>query len=384
MRMDYLSVPITSTKPFMFLKRIFLLVLICFLTGIAQAQILKPGFDKPEYIEMLKINQKAHVALDQWPDTANFPMPDQYNFVYRSPRGAFDNIWDLWVDKKRRVAVIAVQGSIQTQASFLANLYAAMVPATGSLQLDEHHSFAYDLSDHPDAAVHVGWLIAMAYLSATVEHKIDSCYKAGIKDFILTGHSQGGGITFLLNAHLQNLKATGQLPSDITFKTYCSAGPKPGNLFFAYDYENKTKGGWAMNVVNTADWVPDVPFSIQTVDDFTAVNPFRGAKAMIRKQKFPANLALRHMYNKLDRPSKRAQKNYERYLGKMVSKMVRKQMPGICVPEYYKSNYYVRAGNTVVLYADSAYFKQYSNEPEQQNIWLHHLPKPYLFLAEQY
>lgn len=32
------------------------------------------------------------------------------------------------------------------------------------------------------------------YLSKTIVSKIDSWYKAGVKDFILTGHSQGGGI----------------------------------------------------------------------------------------------------------------------------------------------------------------------------------------------
>lgn len=350
---------------------------------VASAQVLKPGFDKAEYIEMLKINQKAHIALDKWSDTASFPMPEQYRFLYRSPRVAFDNIWDLWVNKSKSVAVIAVQGSIQTEASFLANLYAAMIPAKGELQLDKNKSFKYALSEQPAAAVHVGWLVAMAYLSESVEHQIDSCYKAGIKEFILTGHSQGGGITFLLTAYLESLKKEGRLPGDIRFKTYCSAGPKPGNLSFAYDYEQMTAGGWAYNVVNSADWVPDVPFSIQTVADFTSVNPFRGAKAMIRKQKFPKNIALRHVYNRLDKPSRRAQKNYQKYLGKMMAKMVHKQLPGFVTPKYYNSNYYVRTGSTIVLYADETYFKVYSNAPNNPNIWEHHLPKPYLFLAER-
>jgi hypothetical protein len=223
----------------------------------------------------------------------------------------------------------------------------------------------------------------MAYLSKTVVSKIDSCYKAGIKDFILTGHSQGGGITFMLNAYLENLKLENRLPQDIRFKTYCSAGPKPGNLFFAYDYEKMTAGGWAYNVVNTVDWVPDVPFSVQTVDDFTAVNPFRGAKALIKKQKFPANLALKHVYNQLSKPSKKAQRNYEKYLGKMVSQAVKKHLPNFNTPEYYHSNYFVRTGSTIVLYADEEYFKLYSNAPENPNIWQHHLPQQYLFLAEK-
>jgi hypothetical protein len=346
-------------------------------------QILKPGFDKAEYIETLKINQKVHVPLNKWESDSAVPFPQDYRFVYRSPVVAFDNIWDLWVHKEKSIALISIQGSIQTEASFLANLYAAMIPAKGEIQLDKDFKFQYQLSENPNAAIHVGYFVAMAYLSKTVVPQIDSCYKAGIKEFILTGHSQGGGITFLMNSYLESLKKQGVLPKDIRFKTYCSAGPKPGNLFFAYDYEHMTAGGWACNVVNSADWVPDVPFTVQTVADFTAVNPFRGAKAIIKKQKFPKNVALKHVYKQMSKPSEKAQKNYEKYLGKMVSQAVKKQIPGFETPAYYKSNYYVRTGNTIVLYPNEEYFKLYSNDPENPNIWQHHLPKQYLFLAEK-
>ena len=346
-------------------------------------QVLKPGFDKQEYLETLKINHKAHIPVSKWSEFTTVPDPENFKFVYRSPVVAFDNIWDLWIHKEKRVALIAIQGSIQTEASFLANLYAAMIPATGEMQLEKDFKFAYKLAANPNAAVHVGWFLAMAFLSRTVEQKIDSCYKAGIKDFIVTGHSQGGGITFLMNSYLESLKATNKLPADIRFKTYCSAGPKPGNLYYAYDYENMTRDGWAYNVVNSADWVPDVPFTVQTVDDFTAVNPFRGAKAMIKKQKFPKNIALKHVYNQMSKPSEKARRNYQRFLGKMVSKSVAKQILGFSPPIYFNSNYYVRAGNTIVLYATDEYFKLYSNEPDNPNIWQHHLPKPYLFLAEK-
>lgn len=363
--------------------RVLLFTLLLIQATSSFGQLLKPYFDKSEYIETLKINQKAHIALNKWTENKAVPDPQDYDFVYRSPVVAFDNIWDLWVHKEKKIALISVQGSIQTEASFLANLYAAMVPAKGELELKKDFTFKYNLADNPNAAVHVGWLIAMAHLSETVLHKIDSCYKTGIKDFLVTGHSQGGGITFLLNSHLLQQQSAGILPADIRFKTYCSAGPKPGNLFYAYDYERKNAGGWAINVVNSADWVPDVPFSVQTVDDFTAVNPFRNAKALIKKQKFPKNLALKYAYNQLSKPSKKAQKNYEKFLGKMVSKAVTKQIPELKLPEYYQSNYYVRTGNTVVLYADEDYFKLYSNDPANPDIWQHHLPKQYLFLAER-
>jgi len=362
----------------------FFCLLLCFLAISihANSQELQPGFDKAEYMETLKINQKAHIALDKWNEPPVFPMPQEYKFVYRSPRVAFDNIWDLWIHESKPIAVIAIQGSIPTEISFLANLYAAMVPAKGVLQLDSNFNFNYNLSNNPNAAVHVGWLVAMGFMSPTIVHKIDSCYNEGIKDFILTGHSQGGGITFLLTSYLENLQAEHKIPSDIRFKTYCSAGPKPGNLFYAYDYENNTKGGWAFNVINTADWVPEVPFTVQTISDFPKVNPFRDAKAMIKKQKFPKNIALKHAYNKLSKPSNKAQRNYEKYLGEIVAKAVKKKLPNFSAPEYYKSNYYVRTGTTVILQPDEAYFKIY-NSDSNPSIWLHHLPQPYVYLAEK-
>lgn len=357
-----------------------LTILLAF-TQTAFAQVLKPGFDKVEYIETLKINHRTHIDLDKWNDIKDVPEVNDYTFTYRSPVVAFDNIWDLWIHKEKPVAIIAIQGSIQTEASFLANLYAAMIPASGEIQINKNFLFKYRLANHPKAAVQVGWFVAMANLSETIKQKIDSCYKNGIKDFILTGHSQGGGITFLLNAYLENLKVDKKLPQDIRFKTYCSAGPKPGNLFFAYDYEKLTEGGWAYNVVNTADWVPDVPFSVQTIHDFTSVNPFRHAKSIIKQQKFPANIALKKVYNDLSKPSLKAQKNYQKYLGKMISKSVKKHMPDLNTPEYFNSNYFVRTGNTVVLYPDEEYYKLYNNNPDNPNIWQHHLPVQYLYLT---
>ena len=344
---------------------------------------MQPGFDKAEYLETLKINHRTHIPLNEWAEIDNIPEAENFDFEYRSPVVAFDNIWDLWIHHKEQVAMIAIRGSIQTEASFLANLYAAMIPAAGEIQLDDDFLFEYKLADHPNAAVQVGWFVAMAYLSRTVEAKIDSCYNSGIKDFIITGHSQGGGIAFMLNALLQHLKADGKLPADITFKTYSSAGPKPGNLFFAYDYEKMNQGGWAFNVVNSADWVPDVPFSVQTVDDFTAVNPFRHAGAIIKKQNFPKNVALKRVYNQLSKPGLKAQRNYEKYLGQMVSRAVAKQLPEFQAPEYYKSNYFVRTGQTIVLHPDEAYYVLYSNAPENPNIWQHHWPEQYIYLTEK-
>ncbi|MEO6837248.1 MAG: META domain-containing protein [Ginsengibacter sp.] len=339
------------------------------------AQHLKPGFDKKEFIEMLKIGARADTSY-----YVGLPAPQYFKMTYQSPQMGLDNRWQLWVSNDS-VAVISVRGTTTTAVSFLANFYAAMVSAKGELQLEKNFTFKYNLSDDPKAAVHVGYLVSTAYLSRDILPKIDSLYKSGIKEFIIAGHSQGGAITYLLTSYLESLKDDNELPRDIRFKTCASASPKPGNLFYAYQFENLTKGGWAYNVVNTADWVPEVPFSIQTLNDFNEVNPFVNAKAVIKKQKFPKNLALRHVYNRLSKPAKRAQKNYEKFLGKMVSKFIKKALPDFKPPEYFKSNYYVRTGTTIVLYADSAYYKKFPQDVNK--VWENHSQVRYLFLTER-
>ncbi len=342
------------------------------------AQQLKPGFDLTECTDMLRI--AARFGDSAYVQT--IPPPANYTSLYRSPVVGLENMWDLWVSRDNRVAVISVRGTTANSTSWLANFYAAMVPASGELQVSETEKFNYRLADNPKAAVHVGWLVSTAFLSKGILPKLDSCYKSGIKDFIVAGHSQGGAIAYLLTAHLYSLQRQKTLPADIRFKTYNSAAPKPGNLYFAYEYEAMTQGGWAYNTVNSADWVPEVPLSVQTVNDFNTTNPFVNAKAMIGKQKLLQRLALRHVYNNLSKPSLKAQKNYQKYLGNLASKAVRKNISGYAAPEYYNSNNYVRTGAFMVLLADSAYYKTYPDSKEK--IFTHHFPDPYLYLAEKF
>ena len=233
------------------------------------------------------------------------------------------------------------------------------------------------------AAVHAGYLVATAHLAGIFLHQIDSCYKSGIKDFIITGHSQGGGISYLLTAYLKNLQIDKKLPSDIQIKTYCSAAPKPGNLFFAYDFELVTAGGWAYSVVNIDDWVTDVPFTVQTVNDLPKVNPFKQRKSIMKDQSLSKKSILRIFYNQLDRPSRLAQRRYDRYLGKVVSIAVKKKLNGFESPEYYRSSYYVRAGNIIVLRGDASYYEKFKNMDPLLVVWQHHMLSNYKYLVEK-
>lgn len=340
----------------------------------ATSQPLQPGFDIDEYIELLALTSK-HTDSTKFPD---IPYPKRFKRHYLSPSVGLDNAWELWSDG-RGTGVISIRGTTPSSESWLANLYAAMVPAKGQLKIGENQTFDYHLSDNPKAAVHVGWLLSTAFLCETMIPKIDSCYRAGITNFYIVGHSQGGGISFLLTAHLNQLQKDKLLSDQIRFKTYCSAAPKPGNLFFAYDYEALTQAGWAFNVVNSSDWVPEVPLSIQKTDDFNTANPFWGVKYKLKNQKFPKNIVLKHVYNKLDKPTRKAQKNYEKYLGVKAAEFVQKSLPDFEPPAYYPSNHYVRTGRIIVLTGDTAYFKKFPTIEEK--IWIHHGFDAYYDLA---
>lgn len=355
----------------------FLLLVLQFITITAAAQKLQPGFDKAEYAELMKVSIGS-TANQGYIDT--LPKPQHFKMLYQSAPMGMDNLWDLWKDENN-IAAISIRGTTVKSISWLANFYAAMVPAKGELQVSKDYLFKYQLAENPRATVHTGWLLSLAYLSKDMLPKIDSLYKSGVKEFLIIGHSQGGAIAYLLTAYLYNLQKLGSLPADIRLKTYCSAGPKPGNLYFAYEYEALTQHGWAYNVVNSADWVPETPFSIQTLNDFNATNPFVNAKEMMKKQGFIQGLALRWIYGRMDGVTKRAVRRYCRNLGNRVGGMLKKNLPGYEPPVYADDMNYTRAGNYIVLLADEDYYKQFPDS--ETNPFAHHLHKQYLYLLDK-
>ncbi len=353
-----------------------MLAIICLITSCATYAQLKPGFDKDEYEALLAVT--AQFGNDS--SATRLHSPDGYKMLYRSPVTGLDNCWDLWSTDKG-IPVISIRGTTGRMISWMENFYAAMVPAQGVLTLSATDTFSYHLADDPRAAVHAGWLIGTAFLSRDIVRKIDSCYKKGNREFYITGHSQGGAISYLLTAYLHGLQEQNLLPPDIRFKTYCSAAPKPGNLYFAYEYEALTQDGWAYNVVNAADWVPQTPFSVQTTDDFTAVNPFSNITPVLKKTKWPRRWILKHAYNRLSKPAKRTGNNYRKYLGNYVAKTIKSYLPGFVSPVYANTNDYVRTGNIISLVPRADYYKMF---PEDKTmIFRNHLPSAYMYLTDQ-
>jgi len=365
------------------MRKFIITFALCFLyqllvvDSFAQTTKLKPGFDKEEFLELLRVSSRQGDSLYN----PNLPAPEKFQKIYRSSEMGLDNRWDLWVSEDK-IACISIRGTTTKQVSWLDNFYAAMVPAKGSLKLSNDFVFNYHLSDDHRAAVHAGWLIATAFLSQDILPKIDSLYESGYNDFYVMGHSQGGAISYLLTALLLNKQKEGAIPNDIRFKTYCSAAPKPGNLYFAYGYEDITKEGWSLTVNNAADWVPQAPFSIQTIDDFVELSPFADAKDVIKKQSFLQRLVMLKVYNSLDKPTKRANKKFQKYLGEKLEVFVRKELPEFESPTYAYTNNYVRTGQQIVLYPNALYYSLFPQD--KSNIWINHMFEPYLYLTLNY
>ncbi|MCB0793534.1 MAG: lipase family protein [Flavobacteriales bacterium] len=336
---------------------------------------LQAGFETAEFLETLRIST-AQADSAWWPEL--IPPPQQYRRLHRSAVVGLLNRWDLYADSSGRVCV-NLRGSTPELMSWVENFHAAMVPAKGMVNLSASQQVRYDLSDDTLAYVHVGWVIGFCSMVQDIDARLDSCFREGIRDVLVTGHSQGGALAYLVTAHLNRKRASGALPADLRIKTYCSAAPKPGNLYFAYDFEKATFGGWAYNVVNTKDWVPESPFSIQTAADFNALNPFTRARKAIRTLPFPQDVALAHVYGRMDRPTRKAERRFRKNLGNLLARFARRELPELETPEFVESSAYVRVGNTVPMEPDAAYLDRF--QEDGRNMFVHHMFPPYYHLA---
>jgi hypothetical protein len=260
-----------------------------------------------------------------------------------------------------------------------------MLPANGTIQLNDSVKFDYKLAEFPGAAIHTGWLISLGYLAPDIERKLVELNAKGFQNIIIAGHSQGAAIAFLLRSYLYYRIKEGAMPAGLQFKTYCSAAPKPGNLYYAYDLEFINRGGWIFTVINAADWVPETPFSIQQFRDLNKLNPFSDIRGALRNQKWYVKVYANTIYNKFNKSTRKASKRYQKYLGKKVGKQVHKKIPRLEHQEFTNTMNYVRAGTPIILMPDTAYYEQFPNDPNKKaGIWNHHTFEAYYFLLKQY
>ena len=337
-------------------------------------QILKPGFDAKEYMSLFLLFTNGRKK-----DSVYHINPyENFKKYYQSPEVGLKNQWSLFL-RNDNVAAITIRGTVADKVSWLANFYAAMIPAQGELYLSDSNTFKYKLAADKNATVHVGWTVSLGSMAPDIVAHVKDLYQKGVKEYYIFGHSQGGAIAFLLRSYLEYLQQDHLLPEDIWFKTYCSAAPKPGNMYYAYDYEFITRGNWAYAIVNRADWVPETPYTIQRMQDMNDPNPLIKTKQLLKKQKFAIRTIGGILYGKINRKPRKAQALLTNYLGKKMYKLaVHKAMPGLKEPAYAPSSNYMRAGQPIILMPDADYNKQFIYNGKDD--FIHHHFEPYYYL----
>jgi len=345
----------------------------------AFAQHLKPIADLEEIRHSLYLAEDIHKPYA----SDSLYLLTQYTNIYRSPEMGLTNKWGLYYQEKTGVAEVVIRGSVNKGMSWLANYYAAMVPAQGTIALTPNQVVDYRFAEDNKASVHAGWTLASLYLLQDIKPKIDSLYQTNTKDIIISGHSQGGVIAYLITAQLKQWQKEDVLPQDIRFKTYTLAAPKPGNTYFAYQYE-KTMQQWSYSLVNTQDWVPEVPPTTQRFQDFNPISPFSTANIdkSIKKISWPKRWFARGIYNRVSTPTKKSVKRYAKLLGPFLFKEIQKSLPDLQEPHYRQESNYSRCGTPIILdgLSNPAYQSQFN---QSDNIMSHHLPNAYLYLLEQ-
>jgi hypothetical protein len=242
----------------------------------------------------------------------------------------------------------------------------------------------YQLAADTNAYVHTGFLLGLAHLAPTIIEKINECYNKGYKNFIIMGHSQGGAIAFLLRSYLYHL-VPGVIPGDVTFKTYSCAPPKPGNIFYAYDFEFINDGGWAYRIVNVVDWVPQFPITVQTRFDFSKSSPFEAfdTSGIFSSMNFLEKLIIGYAEKGMSDELDDARDILKKYLGEETYIMVKQKLTGFKEPEYVNSMYYMVCGSPVVLRPTKDYYNMFKPEKGKSRLTDNHFIGSYYFLLRK-
>ena len=356
-------------------KHIVLLFLLIAQCSYSQ-QKLKSGFDAKEYLDVLHLEWAHQDSGKYYPPY----IPSNYKRLYRSPEVGLKNKFDFWL-RDDSVGVFCIRYTIPGGQSWLENFYSGMIKANGKLTINDSTTFSYKFSNDEKALVHHGWTIGIAHIAPLITEKIREYSNKGIKEYIFIGHSQGAALTFLMRSYLEYAPEN-MVPKNLIYKVYSSAAPKPGNLFYSYDYDFITRNGWGYRIVNTNDWVPQTPFTTQIISDLHPINPFSKRKEIMKKRvKKPlVRLIVNHAVNDMERSACKTNRKYKKHLTKRLGHFVKKSLTQYKSPVIEKSNFYVPAGTPIILQPDSNYDQLFKYNGE--NIFFNHMFEPYIYLTK--
>lgn len=247
---------------------------------------LNPGFDIEEAKTLIAMIAEMEGPTPPLDDP---PLPVDWTLIYDSnPFGPFDNRWQCYKNNKNptRFALL-IRGTVNQAGSIIADLLAVMIQANGAIRFklgDESLDLDYHFADPANgkAGVHLGFALAaliMMYdpscgILPQLKRMVDKGTIPPGSGIYIAGHSQGAAVATLCHSLLHYKESNHIDLPGFTYKTYLFAQPKPGNDCYGNDFNRiATDIGMAFLVNNDQDWVPQVPLTLQSLDDLIKPNP---------------------------------------------------------------------------------------------------------------
>ena len=242
-----------------------------------------PGFILSEAQALLTL---AGLSEDTVPGTSPPPPPAGWALSFQSPElGPFDNLFQLW----RNGAVpgqyaVAIRGTVEETGSIIEDLASLMIPASFQVTVDSL-AISFQFAAEPQtgvkpAGLHLGFTLGALFLLLDPDHLGVNGILAQLaalppnSQVYIVGHSQGAALAALVTSYLHYPNYLTDALPPLSYKTYAFAQPKPGNDHYSWDYEQAVVSqGLGLRITNPLDWVPQVPFTIEFLQDINTPNP---------------------------------------------------------------------------------------------------------------
>lgn len=253
-------------------------------------ECIQPGFDFDEAVVLLELAQQTYQGTpDNPPSSIQVPCqmqvpPPPSNWVIDTDRTPttttlLDNFWQVSKNADNpNQYVIAIRGTVNTDASILADLLLPLVKA----RIDDIAGLPFGIylaRDEGDskivAGVHAGFLLGLLLMLISTDKPLaETLFLLALNpdaEIYITGHSQGASLALLLTSLVRHSTDLFKGP---TYKTYAFAPAKPGNDHYGCDLDQIAGvSGYCYSVVNTQGWVPQVPLTLETFGTLNTPNP---------------------------------------------------------------------------------------------------------------
>jgi hypothetical protein len=207
--------------------------------------------------------------------------------------GLFDNYYEIWqnsdVESGVNQLAVVFSGTRSASPSIIEDLIIFMIPATLEITIPSIGGLSLQLAEDLRAGVHAGFTVGLAMMLFDSENpnnlltNLKHCARSEANEIIITGHSQGAALATLFRSFVY-YQPDELAISNVTYKTYAFAQPKPGNDYYGYDFATLAgNSGMGIRVINTLDWIPQAWFTLEQPSDWNTPNAFTYLEARFPK-----------------------------------------------------------------------------------------------------